>query len=133
MEGRQHRGLSLLAVAHGVSPRAPRSWWAACWPCPNPSVSGPSFAATADACGQVAAGPHRACERLSALGRAAVVVEDRYSSVLKLERVHPAVIADGLAELAVRWPCAGRPCRSSSVSLRGATRLDQSAVLVDAY
>ena len=41
---------------------------------------------------------------LAALGRAAVVVEDRYSSVFKLERVRPAVIADGLAELAVRWP-----------------------------
>jgi hypothetical protein len=41
---------------------------------------------------------------LAALGRAAVVVEDRYSSVFKLDRVRPAVIADGLAELAVRWP-----------------------------
>jgi hypothetical protein len=41
---------------------------------------------------------------LATLGRAAVVVEDRYSSVFKLERVRPAVIADGLAELAVRWP-----------------------------
>ena len=41
---------------------------------------------------------------LTALGRAAVVVEDRYSSVFKLDRVRPAVIADGLAELAVRWP-----------------------------
>jgi hypothetical protein len=41
---------------------------------------------------------------LAALGRAAVVVEDRYSSVFKLDRVRPAVIADGLAELGVRWP-----------------------------
>ena len=41
---------------------------------------------------------------LAALGRAAVVVEDRYSSVFKLDRVRPAVIADGLAELTVRWP-----------------------------
>ena len=41
---------------------------------------------------------------LATLGRAAVVVEDRYSSVFKLDRVRPAVIADGLAELAVRWP-----------------------------
>jgi hypothetical protein len=41
---------------------------------------------------------------LSALPRAAVVVEDRYSQVFTLERVHPAVVADGLAELQVRWP-----------------------------
>jgi hypothetical protein len=41
---------------------------------------------------------------LATLGRAAVVVEDRYSSVFKLDRVRPAMIADGLAELAVRWP-----------------------------
>lgn len=41
---------------------------------------------------------------LAALPRAAVVVEDRYSQVFKLDRVRPAVIADGLAELQVRWP-----------------------------
>jgi ERCC4 domain/Lsr2 len=41
---------------------------------------------------------------LAALPRAAVVVEDRYSQVFKLERVRPAVVADGLAEVQVRWP-----------------------------
>lgn len=41
---------------------------------------------------------------LAALGRAAVVVEDRYSSVFKLEHVRPAVVADGLAECQVAWP-----------------------------
>ena len=40
---------------------------------------------------------------LAALPRAAVVVEDRYSQVFKLERVRPALVADGLAELQVRW------------------------------
>jgi hypothetical protein len=33
-----------------------------------------------------------------------VVVEDHYSQVFKLDRVRPAMIADGLAELQVRWP-----------------------------
>jgi len=32
------------------------------------------------------------------------VVEDRYSQVFKLDRIRPAVVADGLAELQVRWP-----------------------------
>lgn len=41
---------------------------------------------------------------LSALPRAAVVVEDRYSQVFTLDRVRPALIADGLAELQIRWP-----------------------------
>ncbi len=41
---------------------------------------------------------------LAAMPRAAVVVEDRYSQVFKLERVRPATVADGLAELQVRWP-----------------------------
>ena len=41
---------------------------------------------------------------LAALPRAAVVVEDRYSQLFKLDRVRPAVIADGLAELQIRWP-----------------------------
>lgn len=41
---------------------------------------------------------------LAALPRAAVVVEDRYSQVFKLDRVRPAVVIDGLAELQVRWP-----------------------------
>ena len=45
-----------------------------------------------------------AVAELSALPRAAVVVEDRYSRVFTLERVRPALVADGLAELQVRWP-----------------------------
>jgi ERCC4 domain len=45
-----------------------------------------------------------ALSELAALPRAAVVVEDRYSQVFKLARVRPALVADGLAELQVRWP-----------------------------
>jgi hypothetical protein len=41
---------------------------------------------------------------LAALPRAAVVVEDRWSSVFKLDRVRPAVVAEGLAEAQVRFP-----------------------------
>lgn len=41
---------------------------------------------------------------LAALPRAAVVVEDRYSQVFKLDWVRPAVVADGLAEIQIRWP-----------------------------
>lgn len=41
---------------------------------------------------------------LATLPRAALVVEDRYSQIFKLDRVRPAVVADGLAELQVRWP-----------------------------
>ncbi len=41
---------------------------------------------------------------LATVARAALVVEDRYSQVFTLQRVRPAQIADGLAELQVRWP-----------------------------
>jgi hypothetical protein len=41
---------------------------------------------------------------LAALPRAAVVVEERYSQIFTLERMRPALVADGLAELQVRWP-----------------------------
>jgi hypothetical protein len=41
---------------------------------------------------------------LAALPRAAVVVEDRYSQVFAQTYVRPALVADGLAELQVRWP-----------------------------
>lgn len=41
---------------------------------------------------------------LAALGRAALVIEDRYSSVFKLERVRPSLVADGLADAQVRFP-----------------------------
>ncbi|EME66767.1 ERCC4 domain-containing protein [Rhodococcus ruber BKS 20-38] len=45
-----------------------------------------------------------ALAELAALPRAAVVVEDRYSAIFALDRVRPAIVADGLAELQVRWP-----------------------------
>ena len=45
-----------------------------------------------------------AVAELAALPRAAVVVEDRYSQVFKLDRIRPALVADGLAELQIRWP-----------------------------
>ena len=41
---------------------------------------------------------------LASLEQAAVVVEDRYSKLFKLDRVRPAVIADTLGEAAVRYP-----------------------------
>lgn len=41
---------------------------------------------------------------LAALPHAALVVEDRWSSVFKLDRVRPSVVADGLAEAQVRFP-----------------------------
>ena len=41
---------------------------------------------------------------MAALPRAAVVVEDRYSRIFKQSWVRPAQVADGLAELQVRWP-----------------------------
>ncbi len=41
---------------------------------------------------------------LAALPRAAVVVEDRLSQVYKQRYLRPAMVADGLAELQVRWP-----------------------------
>ncbi len=41
---------------------------------------------------------------LSTVPNAAVVVEDRYSAVFKLDHVRPAGIADGLAEAAARFP-----------------------------
>ncbi len=45
-----------------------------------------------------------ALAELAALPRAAVVVEDRWSAVLVHQYVRASVVADGLAELAVRWP-----------------------------
>ncbi len=41
---------------------------------------------------------------LAALPPAAVVVEERYSQLLKLDYVRPSTVLDGLAELAIRWP-----------------------------
>jgi hypothetical protein len=45
-----------------------------------------------------------ALAELAALPHAAIVVEDRYSAIFKLNRVRPALVADGVAELQVRWP-----------------------------
>jgi hypothetical protein len=44
-----------------------------------------------------------ALAELAALPRAAVVVEDRYSKVFAVTHVRPALVADGLAELQVRF------------------------------
>lgn len=41
---------------------------------------------------------------LADLPRAALVVEDKYSRVFALDRVRPAVVADGLGECAARYP-----------------------------
>ena len=41
---------------------------------------------------------------LAALPSAAVVVEDRYSEIFKLDRVRPAVVADALGECQARFP-----------------------------
>ncbi len=41
---------------------------------------------------------------LADVERSALVVEDRYSAVFKLDRVRPAVVAEGLAEAQVRFP-----------------------------
>ena len=41
---------------------------------------------------------------LATVPRAALVIEDRWSAVFKLDRVRPAVVADGLAECQVRYP-----------------------------
>jgi ERCC4 domain len=41
---------------------------------------------------------------LAGVGHAALVVEERYSSVFKLTRVRPAVVAEGIAEAQIRFP-----------------------------
>jgi len=45
-----------------------------------------------------------ALAELAALPRAAVVVEDSYAAVFKLEHARPSVVAEALAERQVRWP-----------------------------
>jgi ERCC4-type nuclease len=47
---------------------------------------------------------------LATLPRAAVVVEDRYSQIFKLDWVHFADVVDGLAELQIRWPAVPIVC-----------------------
>ncbi len=56
---------------------------------------------------------------LAALPRAAVVVEDRYSQLFKLDRVRPAIVADGLAELQIRWANADPQVRETLVGMIG--------------
>lgn len=59
----------------------------------------------ADLTGSLTSG--RLAYRLAALAetpRAALVVEDRYSAVFKLDHVRPALVADQLGECQVRWP-----------------------------
>jgi hypothetical protein len=41
---------------------------------------------------------------LAEVPRSALVVEDRYSAVFKLDRVRPAIVVEGLAEAQVRFP-----------------------------
>ena len=41
---------------------------------------------------------------LAALPHAAIVIEDRYAAIFKLDHVRPAVVADAIAELQVNWP-----------------------------
>lgn len=41
---------------------------------------------------------------LASIPRAAIVVEERYSQIFKLDRVRPSVVADGIAECHVRFP-----------------------------
>lgn len=59
----------------------------------------------ADLAGSLSSGrlTHRLGE-LATVPRAALVVEDRYSSVFKLEHVRPALIADQVGECQVRFP-----------------------------
>ncbi|MGH8828270.1 MAG: ERCC4 domain-containing protein [Jiangellaceae bacterium] len=45
-----------------------------------------------------------ALTELASLPRAAVVVEDRYSAIFKIEHARPAAVADALAEHQVRFP-----------------------------
>jgi hypothetical protein len=57
-----------------------------------------------DLVGSVTSGRLRfALAELATLSRAAVVVEERYSQIFAQDRVRPALVADGLAELQVRW------------------------------
>lgn len=60
--------------------------------------------AVLDADDIVASVERKSLADLAAVPRAAVVVEDRWSGVFKLERVRPSIVADGLAELQVRFP-----------------------------
>ncbi|GAA3610535.1 hypothetical protein GCM10022223_28300 [Kineosporia mesophila] len=59
----------------------------------------------ADLIGSLTGGRLRyALADLAALPRAAVVVEEPYSKVFAQDRVRPALVADGLAELQIAWP-----------------------------
>lgn len=59
----------------------------------------------ADLVGSVLSGRLRfAMAELAAIPHAAVVIEDRYSQLLRLDHARPAVVLDGLAELQVGFP-----------------------------
>ena len=68
--------------------------------CPNPLPDGAPFSLR-DSFG-LAVGPI-CCAGRSAPGRR-VVVEERYLQIFKFDRIRPAVVAAGLAEMQVRWP-----------------------------
>ena len=59
----------------------------------------------ADLVSTVTSGKFRyALADLAAIPRAAVIVEDRWSSVFKLDRVRPSIVIEALAEAQVRFP-----------------------------
>ncbi|GAB3267043.1 hypothetical protein GCM10027456_51620 [Kineosporia babensis] len=59
----------------------------------------------ADFVGSLTSGRLRyALAEMATLPRAAVVVEEPYSKIFAQERVRPALVADGLAEVQVAWP-----------------------------
>jgi hypothetical protein len=60
---------------------------------------------------------------LSALLRAAVVVEDHYGQIFAVEHVRGSVVADGLAELQIRWPSCRSAGRVADPLADGADRL----------
>jgi hypothetical protein len=70
---------------------------------------------------------------LAAVPRAAIVVEDRYSAVFKLEFVRPAVVAEGLAEAQVRFPAVPIVfCETRALAQEWAYRFLGAAVAHDA-
>jgi ERCC4 domain len=75
---------------------------------------------------------------LAALPRAAVVVEERFSSLLKVEYVRPSMAVDALAEVQVRWPsvpivfCETRPLAEEWTYRFLAAALNQLTVERDA-
>ena len=64
---------------------------------------------------------------LSVIPRAAVVVEERYPQVFKLDHVRPSVVADGIAECQIRFPTvrssSARPANSPRSGPTASSRL----------